>query len=341
MIPVRNIYHMLAYAFQKLQGGAFSRCATESFENIEELIAGILCIGIATQLKRGLERDYRNVSQQIQRVKGKINLEESIRTQSIRKQALVCEFDLFDENSYLNRILKTTISILIKRPIRQQIKRDLRKLLFYFRNIDTLQPEQINWHFTYRKNNQSYQQLINFCLFALKGLLQTQTEGANKTQTFMDEQSMCRLYEKFILNYFRKEHPKIRASSEQINWALAGERSVFLPIMQSDITLRRGNKTLIIDAKYYNKNLQTRYQNSYKIHSNNLYQIYTYVDNYRKQHLDEEVTGMLLYAQTNANIQPNACFPLRDVPIEVRTLDLNLDFRDIASQLDTIAENLI
>ncbi len=53
-----------------------------------------------------------------------------------------------------------------------------------------------------------------------------------------------------------------------------------LPDMQTDITLQSKDerKTLIIDAKYYTHNMQTKFDKD-KVHSGNLYQVYTYVKN--------------------------------------------------------------
>ena len=54
MIPVRNIYYMLSYAFQILNENGYSDIATENFNNAAELFAAILSKGISVQLKRGL-----------------------------------------------------------------------------------------------------------------------------------------------------------------------------------------------------------------------------------------------------------------------------------------------
>lgn len=53
---------------------------------------------------------------------------------------------------------------------------------------------------------------------------------------FVDEQSMSRLYEKFLLEYFRKEHPWVTVSASQIPWQLDDDMSAMLPVMQTDIT---------------------------------------------------------------------------------------------------------
>ena len=48
--------------------------------------------------------------------------------------------------------------------------------------------------------------------------------------------------------------------------------------MQTDIHLQKENDVLIIDAKYYSHTTQSQF-NKNTIHSNNLYQIFTYVKN--------------------------------------------------------------
>ena len=58
MIPVQNVYYMLAYAFQVLNEDGYRNVATEQFNNVAELCAAILTKGVSLQLKRGLGRDY-------------------------------------------------------------------------------------------------------------------------------------------------------------------------------------------------------------------------------------------------------------------------------------------
>jgi 5-methylcytosine-specific restriction enzyme subunit McrC len=112
-----------------------------------------------------------------------------------------------------------------------------------------------------------------------------------------------------------------------------------LPIMRSDIMLQKGNDVLIIDAKYYSHSTQSQYD-KHSIHSSNLYQIFTYVKNKDAQFVDQphKVSGMLLYAQTESEIQPDATFQMSGNQISVRTLDLNRDFCEITHQLNSIAE---
>lgn len=157
--------------------------------------------------------------------------------------------------------------------------------------------------------------------------------------SFVDEQRMCRLYEKFILEYYSKHFPELSVSASQIPWSVDDGIRTMLPVMQSDIHLQKGNTVLIIDAKYYSHTTQTQYD-KHTLHSNNMYQIFTYVKNrdYEFGDEDHKVSGMLLYAKMEEEIQPDNVYQMHGNQITVRTLDLNLPFPDIAKQLNTIAE---
>jgi len=114
MIRIRNIYHMLAYAFQVLKEDGYKKIASEDFEQAEDLLAAILAKGIANQTKRGLGREYISQADALRSPRGKINISSSLKSQTILKGQLICEFDEFSENAYVNQILKTAALMLIR-----------------------------------------------------------------------------------------------------------------------------------------------------------------------------------------------------------------------------------
>ena len=338
MIPVQNVYYMLSYAFQVLNEQGYKNIATEQFNNVTDLCAAILTKGISVQLKRGLGREYIPETDALSAIRGKIDISESIKTRTMLKKQLVCAYDDFSVNSYMNRVIKTTVELLLRSDISKTRKRELRELFVFFGEVEMLDVHTINWSFQYNRNNQTYRMLISICYLVVKGLLQTNSDGTRKLMDFIDEQRMCRLYEKFILEYFRREHPEIMANASQIPWQLDDDMNAMLPVMQTDIMLSKDEKTLIIDAKYYSHTMQTQHDVQ-KLHSGNLYQIFTYVKNKESQLSSQphEVSGMLLYAKTDEAILPNNTYRMGGNRISVRTLDLDCTFEQIAAQLDAIA----
>lgn len=329
---------MLSYSFKVLNEQGYKKIAMEEFHNTADLCAAILCKGISLQLKRGLGREYLQVRDEISSLRGKIDITESIKSRSMLKKQMSCVYDEFSVNSYLNKILKTTMTLLMHSDITKSRKKEIKGLLVYFSEVDILDIHTINWNVQYNRNNKTYQLLISICYLVIKGLLQTNSEGSTMLMDFIDEQRMCKLFERFILEYYRKEHQDIKANASQIPWQLDDDISAMLPVMQTDIMLTKDDKTLIIDAKYYAKTTQSRFDVN-TLHSGNLYQIFTYVKNKEIERSNEshEVSGMLLYAKTDEVILPNSAYKMSGNKISVKTLDLDCDFSQIAKQLDNIA----
>lgn len=339
-IIIKNIYYMLSYAFTILNQSNYEDVSKEEFENIHTLFAAILAKGIGQQLKQGLYREYINLKEDMSVMRGKIDMVGTIKNKLARRQMLTCEYDDLSENNLLNQVLKTTVMLLLLHAkVDSERKSDLKKKILFFSNVDTIEPHSIKWSsIRFQRNNQTYRMLISLCQLILEGMLLTTEHGEYKMASFMDEQRMCRLYEKFILEYYNKEFPILKVRASQIPWALDYGIGTMLPVMQSDITLSLNNRVLIIDAKYYAHTTQAQY-NKHTLHSNNLYQIFTYVKNkdFEFGENPHVVSGMLLYAKTDEEIQPDNVYQMSGNKISVKTLDLNKEFKEIAEQLNAIA----
>ena len=200
MIPIQNIYYMLSYAFQTLQAENYKDLAAENFHNTAELCAAILDKGIGIQLKHGLRRDYVSKSESLSTLQGKLNISESIKTQTMLKKQMICTYDEFSTNIQFNQIIKSTVLLLLKANITNSRKKSLRKLLLFFSDVNEIDLHFVNWNQQYNRSNQNYQMLIGMCYLVYKGLLTTQNNGTTKLMDFFDGQRMCRLYEKFGKN---------------------------------------------------------------------------------------------------------------------------------------------
>jgi 5-methylcytosine-specific restriction enzyme subunit McrC len=342
MINIKNIYYMLAYAFQTLNESSFRSIQIEEFKNIHDLVAAILIRGISNQIKRGLHRDYLDITEASGSLRGKIDITNSIKQNSILTRQMVCHYDQFSENTTLNQIVKTTMELLLKySDVTVTNRKELRKLTLFFGNVATVDPYHINWDsLTYHRNNATYKMLINICQLVLKELLMTTKDGQYKMMEFLDDQAMHRLYEKFLLGYFKKEYPHYHVSASYIDWNVDDGFVDFLPAMKSDITLTYRSKTLIIDAKYYGRTMQTHSMfDSKSIISANLYQIFTYVKN-KDRTGNGNVSGILLYAKTDEEITPDNDYQIGGNRFSVKTLDLGTDWTEIVDQLRNVASYL-
>ncbi len=336
-ILIRNIYYMLAYAFQELRQNNYEEIEGESFDDIYDLFAEILCRGISYQLKQGLYREYVSHNESLLTVRGKINMSETIRNKKRNNQHINCDYDMLTENNIYNQILVATTHILLKHSdVKKETKMRLKKLMLFFQNVGVIDIHTIHWdRLRFDRNNRNYRMLLYICYFIVREWLFTTENGNFKMQAFSDDH-LCRLFEKFVLEYYKKHHPEFKPEAKQIEWNIIKEQTntSVLPIMQTDILLTIGERTLIIDTKYYSKILQQQYGKE-TIRNNNLYQISTYVNEYDKEH-HHNVDGMLLYAKTKNDDFDDATIKHRDgYSLFVRTLDLNTNFEEIKKRLES------
>ena len=336
-ILIRNIYYMLAYAFQELRQNNYAEIEGEKFDDIYDLFAEILVRGISYQLKQGLYREYVAQNESMQTIKGKINIYGTIANRVRNNQQIVCDYDELSENNLYNQILLTTITTLVRHSdVKKAKKSKLKQLMIFFQNVQPVDIHTIRWNaLRFDRNNRNYRMLLYLCYFIISEWLITTDEGHFKMRGFSDEH-MCRLFEKFVLEYYKKHHPELKAEAKQIDWNIVKEQSTIniLPIMQTDILLNIGERTLIIDTKYYAQSMQKRFDKT-TIHSNNFFQILAYVNQYDRDH-QGNVDGMLLYAKTQEDIVPDGQMKQRDGnTIYFKTLDLNSDFDTIKKRLDS------
>ena len=336
-ILIRNIYYMLAYAFQELRQNNYAEIQGETFNDIYDLFSEILARGISYQLKQGLYREYVARNESLQTVRGKIDINGTIAKRMRNSKQMVCNFDELSENNVYNQILVTTAYILIKHSdVKKEKKAQLKRLMPFFQNVQPIDIHAIRWNvLRFDRNNRNYRMLLYICYFIVSEWLMTTEEGNYKMREFSDDH-MCRLFEKFVLEYYKKHHPETKACAAQIGWNIVEEATdtSVLPIMQSDVILSLGQRTLIIDTKYYTKIMQTRYGKD-TLRNAHLYQIHTYVDEYDKEHR-HNVDGMVLYAKTKEDTLNDAQIRHQQgYTLFLRTLDLNVDFESIKSRLDS------
>lgn len=329
---------MLAYAFRVLSESGYVKISTEKFDNTTSLLSAILDKGVTQLIKQGIRNDYVSTVENTISPIGKINIADSIKANHTLTHKLVCEHEKFLSDIILNQIIKATIAIAIRSStVDINIQKRLRRNLLYFNGVSNINSRDIKWEqIRYDRNSASYKMLVNICYLLITGLLQCEDEtGEFRVANIIDDQKMHRLYERFILEYYKRHYPMLHVSAARILWDSNDTDLVFLPTMKSDVTIRYNNKTMVIDAKYYGKTMQTGQFDKKTIHSNNIYQIFTYVSNMDTED-NGDVSGSLLYAKTDEEITPDAEFTLKGKNFRVTTLDLGCEFEVISGQLDDI-----
>ena len=336
---VKNIYYMLCYSFygEQLKEKDEAELGSEAFDNIYNLFSLLLCLILKKQVKKGLHREYVSTLDEIPVIRGKININQTINSNSLVKKKIICDFDEYKENCLLNKVIKTTLHYLISYDkIGENTKGELKKILNYFAKVDLVEIKSIKWdQIRFTRNNMSYKYVVDLCNLILNGLVVSDKNGKNKFKEFLDDARVSAIYENFIKSYFRKHYPELKAASKKLYLTDCNVDNI--PMMKTDITLEYENRMLIIDAKFYNKILRENAVFGCKTISNaHLNQIFVYVDS-QDPYKKGNVEGMLLYAQTIDEPSIVRDFSMIGHNIYIRTLDMNEDWNNIKNRLNTIA----
>lgn len=336
-VVVRNIYYMMAYAFRALDIEAYARLETEEFDGVEDLMAAILSMGIDLQRKRGLERGYSVVSEDIPGVRGRIDARSTARLAARSSGRVTCEWDKLDEDTYKNRILKTVGGLLVSSELVDTDRRKaLKRSLLALRDVGTLDPKRIEWgRLRYHRNNASYQLLMNVCYMVVESMLLTQEDGETKLAAFKDSQRLFALYEAFVLAWFERHHPELRPSAKEVSRSVEGDVPGFLPRLYTDITLVGQDSTLIVDCKCYGRILKTHHDHEIASPAN-VNQIFAYVM-HEEYASGKPVAGMLLYALTATEEDRQTHWNEVGHDFYLWTLDLGREFGAISDRLEEIA----
>jgi len=338
-IPIKNIYYLLSYAWNKLEEGSKMNLQEDDYSTSLNLFARVFDNILTIIIKRGLDRNYIAVKDKIRTIKGRIDFNSTIKTLSHLNKKYYCDFDNFSEDILTNQIIKATLRTLLNSDINSELKTHLKKKRLSFSSIKFI--ELNNTHFrkvTIDRNNAYYQFMILICKMIHENSVLDEGSGNRIFREFTGtDKQYAALFEAFVLNFYKRHVSKKYKvkGSEIINWDME-EKDPYFPLMRTDITLenRKTKKKTIIDTKFKENIFAYNYDNP-KFHSSNLYQMYAYVKNFNVEK-NSDVEGMLLYPTTHTEISTEKY--IGGHKFKLQTINLNQDWSLIEKDLLSIVE---
>ncbi|TKZ30674.1 5-methylcytosine restriction system specificity protein McrC [Brachyspira catarrhinii] len=343
-IPIKNIYYMLCYAWNIIDEINDIEFGDEKFENIYNLMAKILDYFLNKLIKRGFYKNYILIEEDLAMLKGKIDFSNSIKTNVINQKRLICQYDILSTNILFNQIIKSTLDKLINsKYLDEELKNKLIILSRYFIKIKDIKISSNTFKtLKYHRNNIHYKFIINICKLIHNNFILDKNSDGNSGKFYIDKnekKTMHRIYEKFVLNYYKINYQNFKVEPKPIKWQIKNYNFNFIPNMKTDITIYNKQKCLIIDTKFY-KEIIIKHKDKEMIRPSHLYQIYAYMNNIK---FKGNIKGILLYAGTNEIIdkyeKEKFDYKIQDKDFSVKILDLSKDWKNIENQLNEIIED--
>ena len=341
-IPIRNIYYLLCYAWNRLKEGELVDVGKVGTTELADLFATVLINGIKSLHKRGMELGYEAVRDSIAGVRGKVDL---LGTESrfLRQHGrALCTFDELTSNTPANRILKSTIQRLYRTTaLDRRLASELRHVIRYFASVDTCTLNSAAFsEVRLHGNNRQYKFLLHICQLVMSCCIPDKDGTQYRFRDFVqDEAIMPKLFEDFIFNFYRLHLSEANIKREYITWrasSLVDPELRHLPAMLTDISIRTPGRTLIIDTKFYREAMQSRFGKK-TVQSSNLYQIFAYLKNLEvNDGMDARAEGLLLYPTVDHSIRLK--YDVMGHSIGVCTVDLSRQWHEIDNELRSLVQ---
>jgi 5-methylcytosine-specific restriction enzyme subunit McrC len=342
MIPIRNVYYLFLYAWDRFSEGSRADVGTDASPDLPNLLARVLAFGVRRQFGRGLDRGYVERVDELALPRGKFLLQDTVKRSSPASGRAVCQFDELSTDTLSNRIIKAAIRRLhLCNDIAADLAAELRRLEARLEGVARmpLTPGLFRSLQVTRSHSQ-YALLMDVCRLVMD--LSLPDEGGTGHRFYdvlEDEVKMSTVFENFVRNFYRMEQGHYSVAAESITWPAVCATPAqigYLPAMQTDLTLRSADRTIIIDAKFYKQTFTlSRFGDHPKVRSGHLYQLQSYLEHGSKGSTPASSEGILLYPSIDGQ-EVNLDFQLPRHRIRVRTLDLSRPWPQIHDQLLTM-----
>jgi 5-methylcytosine-specific restriction enzyme subunit McrC len=334
-IPIQNIYYLLCYAWEVLPEAGLVEVSANDELSLPDLLARVLAGAVRHLLKRGLDRAYLVVEEEIAGVRGKIDLSGSLKHASKLRGKARCVFDELSVDVLHNQIVKTTLRRLAEaKGLDGELSDLLREL---YRRMPEVREIGVSDLSSRRvvlvRNSAHYRFVLDVCELVNRNLLANETSGEVTFRDFVrDDAQMAVLFERFLFRFFKVEQRQFAVRTRHLTWLAAGTDAdvEFLPTMRTDIVLSDETQTIVVDAKYYAEALGEHFGKS-SLRSGHLYQMHAYMNHVAPQRDAGRVRGMLIYPRVTKSVRVNVT--LSGHPFTAITIDLTQPWQAIRSGL--------
>jgi 5-methylcytosine-specific restriction enzyme subunit McrC len=274
--------------------------STTKNRNIYELFITMFIKSVDKLIHKGIKSQYLEKEENQNFLKGKIQFNQHIKQNYIHKERFYVQFDEYMPNRVENRLIKSTIALLLKKTRDYENKKNLRQQLFIFDEVDfsfnhESNIKRVNLH----RGMEHYKMPIKFAKLFLTHQSFTSLRGEeNVFALLFPMQTVFEKYMEFVLKNSKEE---LRIDKLLVN---GGKDEYFLTKnncqmarLEPDYLLKmKDGKDVVTDAKW--KVLEEREDkkkncNKVSISSIDVYQIFAYLNFY-----DCDNTALLFVPKT-------------------------------------------
>ncbi len=344
-IPVRNVWLLFVYASGLARFLDHFEAEVEDSPDFKSLVARLLCYATEKRVRQNLSFGYRRREAVLRRVRGRIDVLETISANLFRRDEVACRFEELTIDTPRNRLVRAALTALAGWLEDADLAHRCRTLANALGRVGVsgktptrseIASDQIGRH------EGEDRLMVSLARAVFDLVLPTEAAGVRTLLKAQREDTEFRkLFEKAIGNFFASELSREDGwrvyPGKQFVWpvraASPGIRG-FLPIMITDIIIENEaeNRRIIIDTKF--TNILTPAQHGVaRFKTDHLYQLYAYLrsQEHPETPLSLNAEGILLYPAIGLNVDETAL--IQDHRMRFATIDLSLQTGEVIDRL--------
>ncbi len=344
-IPVRNLWLLMLYASDLFRLRGNDRAGLEENpDDLPDLIAEFLAGAVAERQRRQLSLGYRTREAALNRVRGRIDMLATERSQLLSRGLVACRFGVLTIDTPRNRFVRAALEAISRLVRRQKLAHRCRKLANDMKamGVSGVPPTRRQMSTDrFGRHDADDRYMVAAAKLAFELALPTEGAGANVLPLpNREEQWVRRLFERAVGGFYQvvlsPDGWRVstgRMLNWQIEWSTAGVASI-LPKMKTDIVLEHppSDRRIVVDTKF-NAILTSGWYRDKTLRSDDLYQIYAYLRSQvgRGDSLADCAEGLLLHPSVGESVDETAV--IQGHRIRFATVDLAASTSEIRAQL--------
>ncbi|SOB96566.1 McrC family protein [Pseudobutyrivibrio ruminis] len=246
--------------------------------NLYEIFINMYLQEVRQLVKHGIKSTYITKEDNLNYYKGKLLINQHIKTNIVHKEKFFVAFDEFNPNRAENKLVKATLLKLQKMTSSAENSKEIRQLLTAFEMIDVSTNYEKDFACVHiDRNTKDYEMLMKWS----KVFLMNKSFSTFSGDTY--SRALLFPMEKFFESYVAQKMKKIFSPG---GWEVKSQAHGFFLFVEPrkqfalrpDIVLQKGNRTVIMDTKW--KNLIDNESKNYGISQQDMYQMYAYSKKY-------------------------------------------------------------
>lgn len=204
-IPIENLYYLLCYAWDVTDQLNKVEVDGEHSHSLENLLASVLTNACERLLRRGLVQEYLFREQEVEGIRGKLNLAETLKSHRYRQGKTICTIDELTNDVLINQLIYSTLKRLVRLDsLDEKVKQKVRKTASKFPHLKEVNVTARTFdRIKLNRNNRFYALVLNVCKLIWQSTLPDKNkEGRYEFIDFTeDEFCMNAVFEHFLMNF--------------------------------------------------------------------------------------------------------------------------------------------